>query len=116
MEEAARLCDRLIILDKSHIIARGTPAELIRRYVGEQVVEVRLDYERREQSLAAARRAAAGYELEETDDVLFVYNHDGHDVARFDAGTLVSEAEEVLQRRATLEDVFLRLTGRGLIE
>ena len=116
MEEAAVLCDRVMIMDESRIIARGTPAELIARFIGGEVVEVHLDYARREEGLAVARRAGEGYDVEETEDVVFVYNRDGHNVADFDVDAVTPVAAEVVRRRATLEDVFLRLTGRDLIE
>jgi len=116
MEEAAQLCDRVVIMDEARIIARGRPRELIEQHIGQLVVEVRLDPERRERGLAAARRFANGFTVEETEDVVYVYAEDGGRLDRLDAGEVTAVAEDVIQRRATLEDVFLKLTGRGLIE
>jgi len=116
MEEAAQLCDRVIIMDQSRIIARGTPAELIERIIGEQVVEVRFDGLDGASARAAVRQLAQGFEVEETEDVVFVYEQDGRRLSDLDLNAAHELSSDVLLRRATLEDVFLRLTGRGLIE
>ncbi len=116
MEEAAELCDRVVIMDEASIIARGSPRELIERHIGQQVVEIRLDPERREHGVAAARRLANGYTVEETADVVYVFAGDGARLDALEVGRAGEAAQDIIQRRATLEDVFLRLTGRGLIE
>jgi lipooligosaccharide transport system ATP-binding protein len=116
MEEAAQLCDRVLIMDRSQIIARGTPAELIHDLIGQQVIEVRLDVDRRDAGIAAVRCVSNGFEVEETEDVVFVYSGDGRTVSELDIEALSEVTSEVTLRRATLEDVFLKLTGRGLID
>jgi lipooligosaccharide transport system ATP-binding protein len=115
MEEAAQLCDRVIIMDSSRIIARGTPKELIQSIIGREVIEVHFDG-RREETLAAVRSHAAGYAVEETADVAFIYERDGARASELDIRPLEATAGEVVVRKASLEDVFLRLTGRELIE
>jgi lipooligosaccharide transport system ATP-binding protein len=115
MEEAAQLCDRVMIMDESRIIARGTPRQLVADVIGREVIEVHLD-ERRDQALAGVRSLADGFEVEETEDVLFIFERDGHRASSLDLGALEAVSSEVVQRKASLEDVFLRLTGRELIE
>ncbi len=112
MEEAAHLCDRIVIIHQGRIMAEGTPAELVERFAGREVVEVHLDPEERPPVLAqlAARN---GVTVEEVEDILYVYVRGGDG---FDPASLHLEADKVVYRRANLEDVFLRLTGRGLVE
>ena len=113
MEEASRLCDRLIILDQGRILAEGRPVDLIEWHAGREVIELHLAPERREAVLAEVA-GLAGITVETVEDTLYVFSQDSYrlppllDVAR--------EDEQVVRRRATLEDVFLRLTGRGLRE
>jgi lipooligosaccharide transport system ATP-binding protein len=109
MEEAAHLCDRLAIMDQGKILAQGTPEELVSRYVGQEVLELQPFPENRAPLLEQLR--GQGFQVEEVEDTLFVFSQDGRSLSppsgRF---------ERLVQRRATLEDVFLRLTGRGLRE
>jgi lipooligosaccharide transport system ATP-binding protein len=116
MEEATQLCDRVIIMDESHIIARGTPRGLIEDVIGHEVVELHFEGGRREETLAGVRSLAHGFEVEETDDVVFVYERDGRNVSDLDMNAARALPGDLMVRRATLEDVFLRLTGRELIE
>jgi lipooligosaccharide transport system ATP-binding protein len=116
MEEAAQLCDRVIIMDESNIIARGTPRDLIAEIIGRDVVEVHFDGLQREEALAAIRARADGFEVEETEHVAFIFERDGHHAAALDLHALESAAGEAILRKASLEDVFLRLTGREIIE
>jgi len=116
MEEAAQLCDRVVVMDRSHIIARGRPAELVATYVGEQVLEVRLGFDERERTLALLRELVPGREMDEVEDTVYVYAQDGQAIDQAVVSLLERRADQVTLRRATLEDVFLRLTGRGLIE
>jgi lipooligosaccharide transport system ATP-binding protein len=116
MEEAAQLCDRVLIMDGSRVIERGTPAELVRRIIGEQVVELRFDRPPEESAIHAIRARSNGFVVEETEDTVYLWEHDGQSVATLDLDGFEAVANEVIQRKATLEDVFLRLTGRGLIE
>jgi lipooligosaccharide transport system ATP-binding protein len=113
MDEAEQLCDRLIVVDKGRIMAHGTPASLIREHSTREVAEVRFGSEHNER--IAGRLTGFGDRVEVLPDRILVYAHDGESV-------LARIAEAGLQpltslvRRSSLEDVFLRLTGRSLIE
>ena len=113
MDEAEQLCDRLVVVDKGTIMAEGTPAELIRRYSSREVLEVRFGSDRN--SEVADRLTGIGERMEVLPDRILVYSDDGE-------AELVKITEAgfhpitSLVRRSSLEDVFLRLTGRTLIE
>ncbi len=113
MDEAEQLCDRLIVVDKGRIMAEGSPASLIREHSSREVLEVRFGSDRNEQ--VAAQLAAVGDRIEVLPDRVLVYAHDGEraleEVTARDLHPRTS-----LVRRSSLEDVFLRLTGRSLIE
>jgi len=112
MEEAAHLCDRLVIIFQGKIIAEETPAALIDRFAGREVVEVHVgEAERR--PLMERLDAMDGVTVEEVEDIIYVYVRAGDGI---DAAALKLEASKVVYRRPNLEDVFLRLTGRGLQE
>jgi lipooligosaccharide transport system ATP-binding protein len=112
MDEAARLCDRLVILDHGKIISEGTPDELIAQHAGKDVIEVHGPIEDR---LAVMSRlnGAGDVTVEEVEDILYLYVRGDNGV---DPASLKLEGDRVVYRRANLEDVFLRLTGRGLAE
>jgi lipooligosaccharide transport system ATP-binding protein len=115
MEEAQQLCDRLVIMDHGRILIEGSPADLIRKHAGSEVVEVRLrEDEDREQCLDAIGGVIPeGTEVECSADTLFLYSADTSKVIT----SLTLDTDRiVLHRPATLEDVFLRLTGRDLRE
>ncbi len=107
MEEAAQLCDRLIIVDHGRIVAEGPPADLIATHVGTEVVEIALD-----DPDDAGPPLDGPWRRERVGDRLYVYLGDGQ--AERLVGTLGARA--FTRRRATLEDVFLTLTGHGLRE
>ncbi|WP_159603213.1 ABC transporter ATP-binding protein [Agromyces humi] len=113
MDEAEQLCDRLVVVDKGAIMAEGTPAELIRRYSSREVLEVRFGSDRN--SEVAERFTGVGDRMEVLPDRVLVYSDDGEaELVRItDAGFRPITS---LVRRSSLEDVFLRLTGRSLIE
>ncbi len=113
MDEAEQLCDRLVVVDKGAIMAEGTPAELIRRYSSREVLEVRFGSDRNVE--VAERLAGIGDRLEVLPDRILVYSDNGEaELVRItDAGLHPITS---LVRRSSLEDVFLRLTGRSLIE
>lgn len=113
MDEAEQLCDRLIVVDHGRIMAEGTPAELIRRHSSREVLELRFGSERNEQVAAALE--GTGDRIEVLPDRILVYTADGEaELERItDAGLHPITS---LVRRSSLEDVFLRLTGRSLIE
>jgi lipooligosaccharide transport system ATP-binding protein len=108
LDEAARLCDRLVIMDHGKILVLGSPAELVKQYVGSEIVEV----EKTDVVLACLAGQKIPYEI--TSDMIQVATESAHDVAK----TLLDSCEikKVITRPATLEDVFLKLTGRTLRE
>jgi len=112
MDEATRLCDRIVILYKGKIIAEGTPDELIGSHAGKEVIEVHGPIEDRV-AVMARLNGAPDVSVEEVEDILYVYVRGDNG---FDPASLKLEADRVVFRRANLEDVFLRLTGRGLAE
>jgi lipooligosaccharide transport system ATP-binding protein len=113
MEEAARLCDRLVIMEGGLIIAEGSPKELVQRYVSPQVVEFRAG-PRVLEDLRPVVGAAADA-VERTGEALLAFTADA-DALMEKVRESGIEVENTVQRQAGLEDVFLRLTGRRLIE
>lgn len=113
MEEAAHLCDRLVVMHLGKILAEGTPAEMIRREVGRHVLELRLAGAERDAALALLQRNE-GLQFEDVEDLIYVYGHDQDWAVALD--DLKGFGDNVRLRDATLEDVFLQLTGRGLYE
>ncbi len=113
MDEAEQLCDRLVVMDKAKIVAEGSPRSLIEKYAPREVVEVRFpagvldDVADRIEDLAPRTEVLADRALLYTDDAEAT-------IASIAASGL--EPETILARRSSLEDVFLRLTGRSLIE
>jgi lipooligosaccharide transport system ATP-binding protein len=113
MDEAEQLCDRLIVVDKGRIMAEGTPASLIREHSSREVLEVRFGSERNAQ--AAEQLAGIGDRAEVLPDRILIYSANGEaELARITE--LGFHPITSLVRRSSLEDVFLRLTGRTLIE
>jgi lipooligosaccharide transport system ATP-binding protein len=114
MEEAARLCDRLVIMEGGRIIAGGTPKELIEEHVSPQVLEFRASHDAIEALLPAVESAAEAVERT-GDEVLLAYTQDA-DALLDEVRNSGVDVENTVYRQAGLEDVFLRLTGRSLIE
>lgn len=113
MDEAEQLCDRLVVVDKGAIMAEGSPAALIREYSSREVLEVRFGSERN--SEVAGTLDGIGERIEVLPDRILVYSDDGEaELARIAERGLHPITS--LVRRSSLEDVFLRLTGRSLIE
>jgi lipooligosaccharide transport system ATP-binding protein len=114
MEEAARLCDRLVIMDHGKIVAEGEPGELVLEHVGREVLELELSEGCDAEALIAALDGKLdGHDL--SDEVLMLYTSDAEELlAEIDHREYPHESAYV--RRATLEDVFLRITGRSLRE
>ena len=118
MDEAEQLCDRLVVMDKGKIAAEGSPLELIRRYSTREVVELRFRRENRPEEVAAelkSRMDGLVRRLEALPDRLLLYTDDG-DAAASHIHDLGLQPDSVLVRRSTLEDVFLHLTGRTLVD
>ncbi|TPX00817.1 AAA family ATPase, partial [Schumannella luteola] len=113
MDEAEQLCDRLVVVDHGRIMAEGTPASLIREYSTREVLEVRFGSEHN--AVAAGRLAGIGDRLEVLPDRVLVYASDG-EAALVEVTARGLQPLTSLVRRSSLEDVFLRLTGRSLIE
>ncbi|HIH76454.1 MAG TPA: ATP-binding cassette domain-containing protein, partial [Methanomassiliicoccales archaeon] len=109
MDEAERLCDRLVIMDHGRIILEGRPRELIEKVIGTDVMEIDVPTDEME-----AYVKGQGWQYERTIDRLLIFTKEGQKVA--------AELKErfamsyYLIRNATLEDVFLRSTGRALVE
>jgi lipooligosaccharide transport system ATP-binding protein len=113
MDEAEQLCDRLVVMDKGVIVAEGSPLELIRQHSTREVAELRFGVG--EHDRIAEKIADLGDRVEVLPDRLLVYTDDGeHVLARVHERGL--EPVATLVRRSTLEDVFLRLTGRTLVD
>ena len=113
MDEAEQLCDRLVVMDQAKIVAEGSPKALIDQYSTREVVELRF---------AVGGQQSVGHRLddlaqriEELPDRILLYTHNGDDAvgAIHERGL---NPESIVVRRSTLEDVFLRLTGRRLID
>lgn len=111
MEEAARLCDYLLVIDHGRVIAQGTPAALIESSVAPWVVEIGGP----DLTVQAIESLVSGEEVEQVGDRVLIYGHDGNSiVARIKNSSIPHES--LMLREATLEDVFLRLTGHALVE
>lgn len=113
MDEAEKLCDRLVVMDKGAIIAEGSPKDLIERYVGGEVLE--LERERGQDEEVSQRWSGDIFRAERVGRRLLLYCRDAEGLLRSlrEAEVLMSSAT---LRRATLEDVFLTLTGRELMD
>ena len=113
MDEAEQLCDRLVVMDHGKIVAEGSPRQLIDEYSTREVLELRFDAE--DHKDFAEQVTGVGKRVEVLPDRLLVYTDDG------DEASAVVHARGVeplssLVRRSTLEDVFLHLTGRTLVD
>ncbi|BDZ65723.1 ABC transporter ATP-binding protein [Agromyces mangrovi Wang et al. 2018] len=113
MDEAEQLCDRLIVVDHGRIMAEGTPAELIRAHSSREVLELRFGADRNAE--VAKRLEGVGDRIEVLPDRILVYSANGEaELVRITEAGMHPITS--LVRRSSLEDVFLRLTGRSLIE
>ena len=113
MDEAEQLCDRLVVMDKARIAAEGSPRELIDRYSTREVLELRFPIDQQPNLDGKLKDVAERVEV--LADRVLVYTSDG-DAAVAAINRHGIRPESSLVRRSTLEDVFLRLTGRRLIE
>jgi lipooligosaccharide transport system ATP-binding protein len=113
MEEAAQLCDELVVLDHGRVIARGTPRELVSAHVAPRVVEVQGVEDGANDVMRIAGDLAQ--EVEAVGDRVLIYATDGEEiVSRIREAGIPHQA--LILREATLEDVFLRLTGHALVD
>ncbi|RAO50224.1 Monosaccharide-transporting ATPase [Micromonospora noduli] len=122
MDEAEQLCDRLVVVDHGRIVAQGSPRELITRYATREVLELRFRLDERDtaaQKLRTSALATGGNDAEGRVELLpdrvLVYTADG-EAALATVHAMSLTPLTALVRRATLEDVFLKITGRSLIE
>ncbi|MFQ5692048.1 MAG: ABC transporter ATP-binding protein [Nitrospinota bacterium] len=115
MEEAAQLCDRIVVMDGGRILTEGNPGELVEREVGREVVELRLEEAEEGPVLGRALADGSGddFRMERSGDTLYLYTDRALEIM----GRLrEAGVKHLLYRPATLEDLFLRLTGRELRE
>jgi lipooligosaccharide transport system ATP-binding protein len=113
MDEAEQLCDRLVVMDKGKIMAEGSPLELIKAYSTKEVLEVRFGSDRNKE-IAPTLRAMCD-RIEELPDRILMYVEDGEALLEEILNKKLHPTTSLV-RRSSLEDVFLRLTGRTLIE
>jgi len=113
MDEAEQLCDRLVVMDKAKIVAEGSPQELIERYSTKEVAEFR--FAPGVQETLDGQFDGLAARIEKLPDRVLLYADDGEAVV-MSARERGLHPETVLVRRSSLEDVFLRLTGRSLVE
>jgi lipooligosaccharide transport system ATP-binding protein len=113
MDEAEQLCDRLVVMDNGHIVAHGSPRQLIEQHSTREVLELRFPAD--DHARYAEKVSDLAARVEVLPDRLLLYTDDGDDgVSAVHARGL--SPLSVLVRRSTLEDVFLHLTGRTLID
>jgi lipooligosaccharide transport system ATP-binding protein len=113
MDEAERLCDRLVVMDKATIVAEGSPRELIAKYSTREVLELRFADDVR--ASLDGRLSTIAERVEMLPDRVQVYTADGEHALQ-QVHAIGIPLESAVVRRSTLEDVFLRITGRALIE
>ncbi len=115
MDEAEQLCDRLIIMDNGKALTEGRPRDLILRHAGREVLELHLPLE---ESARVVERLTPmlgeSGRIEQVEDVAYAYGIDESHYRLVEE--MASDPYRVIFRRANLEDVFLTLTGRGLVE
>jgi len=111
MEEAQQLCDHIVVMYQGKILKEGVPSRLIEDEIGREVAEIRIAADQDEALIARLAEFSCGHER--AGDTLFFYCRDGQNLRR-----KVTELNlpNTVHRPATLEDVFLKLTGRSLIE
>jgi lipooligosaccharide transport system ATP-binding protein len=113
MDEAEQLCNRLIVMDKGKIMAEDSPLELIKKYSTKEVLEVRFGSGRNDQVADQLRQMCDRIEV--LPDRILMYAEDGESLLEEVVAKHLKPITSLV-RRSSLEDVFLRLTGRSLIE
>jgi lipooligosaccharide transport system ATP-binding protein len=111
MEEAARLCSRLVMMNNGKILDLGSPEELVKKHIGREVLEV--DYVDEELYQKILSTLGDGVGIEHYGDRVYIYTQSAHESA---SRLRHLDPRAVMERKASLEDVFLKLTGRALIE
>ncbi|MCP4303914.1 MAG: ABC transporter ATP-binding protein [bacterium] len=112
MDEAEQLCDRLVVMDKGKIVAEGSPQELIERYATREVVELRFPIG---ETPGEDKLDGLAKRIEALPDRTLLYT-DNAEQSLLNLNERPLPIESTIVRRATLEDVFLRLTGRTLVD
>jgi lipooligosaccharide transport system ATP-binding protein len=113
MDEAEQLCDRLVVMDKGKIVAEDSPRKVIEQYAPREVVELRFEVDTQDENIL--KLDGVGQRSEVLADRILIYTDDA-DETHAEVEARGVHPAQVLVRRSTLEDVFLRLTGRGLID
>jgi lipooligosaccharide transport system ATP-binding protein len=113
MDEAEQLCDRLMVMDKGKIMAEGSPAQLIKKYSSKEVLEVRFGSDNN--AKVAEQIKGIGERLEILPDRILVYTDNGEKALEKIVKKGLNPVTSLV-RRSSLEDVFLRLTGRSLVD
>ena len=113
MDEAEQLCDRLIVMDHGRIVAEGSPSSLIREYSTREVLELRFGSDRN--AAVVGQLEGLADRLEVLPDRVLLYTADGEAALERVTGAGLHPATSLV-RRSSLEDVFLRLTGRSLVD
>jgi lipooligosaccharide transport system ATP-binding protein len=113
MDEAEQLCDRIIVMDAGKIMAEGSPAELIKTYASKEVLEVRFGTDRNQDTAPQLQNLAERIEV--LPDRILLYTENGEATLEKVIASGLSPITSLV-RRASLEDVFLRLTGRTLVD
>jgi lipooligosaccharide transport system ATP-binding protein len=111
MEEASQLCDTVVIIDQGKILETGNPADLVRKEIGKEIIEIRTAPEQDAEILRHLNDARFSHER--IGDTLYLYCEDGYQLISRLAGI---PHERMIHRPATLEDLFLKRTGRELSE
>ncbi len=111
MEEAEQLCDHIVIMNEGKVLKEGIPSKLVEDEIGKEVIEIRIAKEEDERLISRLSDASCGHER--VGDTLYFYCKDGQSLMR---RVVELNLTNVLNRPATLEDVFLKLTGRSLNE
>jgi lipooligosaccharide transport system ATP-binding protein len=111
MEEAEQLCDRIVIMHQGRILRTSVPAKIIEEEIGREVVEIRAAPSRDARLIRLLAPLSSGHER--VGDTLYFYCRDGRELRKKLADL---DLPGILYRPASLEDVFLKLTGRSLIE
>lgn len=111
MEEATQLCDSIVIIDQGRILQNGSPLNLIQKEVGNEIIEIRIEPHHDSEILASLNPES--YKYERIGDTLYLYCEDGRSILK---KLTAFPHQKIIHRPATLEDLFLKLTGRELSE
>ena len=112
MDEAAHLCDRLVVIDHGEILVEGSPSEMTQSLVGDVVFEVRVRHSEKQELIDWLNRSGVEGRIEDRADSILIYPRNG----MLSLESLPLDGYQITRRPGNLEDVFLRLTGRGLRE